>query len=331
MRAGRRVAAAAIAVGLGAAVWFGLLRDREPGGRLTASGTVEATEARLGFPAAGRVEDVLAREGDAVRAGDELAHLDRAEAAARRAQAEAQAAAAEAQLAELERGFRSEEIAQARAALGAAEQRRLDAERDLGRTQRLFEAGAVSQEAHDKARLARDVAASQSEQAREQLGLLETGPRPERIAAQRALLAQARAAVAASDAALANLTLRAPFDGVVTVRHREPGEMAPAGSAVLTVMNPADRWIRIYVAEARAGAVRLGQPARIAIDSFPGRTYAGEVAFIASEAEFTPKTVQTAEERVKLVFAVKVRVTDDPGLDLKPGLPADVTLETGRP
>ncbi len=127
------------------------------------------------------------------------------------------------------------------------------------------------------------------------------------------------------------MTIRSAFDGIVTVRHREPGEIVPAGAAVLTVMNPDDRWVRIYVPETRIGGIRLGLAAVLTCDTFRGKTYPGEVSFIASRAEFTPKTVQTAEERVKLVYAVKVRITGDPSLDLKPGMPVDVTIDMRRP
>jgi HlyD family secretion protein len=122
------------------------------------------------------------------------------------------------------------------------------------------------------------------------------------------------------------MVITSAFDAVVTVRHREPGEIVPAGSPVLTVMNRDDRWVRVYVRENRIGSVKLGQQATLVCDTFPGKTYGGEVVFIASEAEFTPKTVQTPEERVKLVYAVKVRVTGDPQHDLNPGMPADVRL-----
>jgi len=287
---------------------------------------VEATDAQLGFQTAGRVSDIGVREGDPVKADDELAHLDRTETDARRRQAMAEAAAARAMLRELERGFRSEEVEQGRAALAAATERVNDARRDLDRVGRLHEGGAASDESLDKARTAFDVASSQQRQAQEQVRMLETGPRSETIEARRAQLAQAEAAVATIDATLANMTVRAPFAGIVTVRHREPGEIVSAGSPILTVMNPDDRWVKIYVPETRIGAVRIGQTATIATDTFPNKPYHGTVVFVASEAEFTPKTVQTAEERVKLVYAVKVRVVDDPAHDLKPGMPADVRL-----
>jgi len=315
------------AVTAGAGLWFVAHRQDTANNSLVASGTVEATEAQLGFQTAGRIEDIIVHEGDLVKARVELSHLDRVETQARRQQAVAQVAGARALLQELERGFRIEEVAQGRAALAAATERLNDAQRDLERSRRLIEGGAVSQEAYDKAVVAFDVAKSQYEQAQEQMKILETGPRKEKIEAQRAQLEQAEAAVRTYDAIIANMTIRSPFDGVVTVRHREAGEIVQAGSPVLTIMNRDDRWVRIYIPEARMGAVRIGKSATITTDTYPNKPYRGEVVFIASEAEFTPKTVQTTEERVRLVYAVKVRITGDPTYDLKPGMPADVALD----
>jgi HlyD family secretion protein len=294
---------------------------------LEASGTVEATEAELGFPATGRLDSLLAREGDPVARGQRLAMLDHSETQARLQEAKARGDAMRAALTELERGSRPEEVAQSRAALDAAVEKHSDAERDLQRVEKLFEGGAVSQEALDKAVLQERVAKSQRDHAQEQHRLMEKGPRREKIAQQRALLAQAEAQVQALEAQLANLTILSPLDGVVTVRHREPGEIVPAGSPVLTIMDPGDRWVRIYVNEDRIGQVKLAAPATLTTDSFPDKEYRGEVRFIASQAEFTPKNVQTAEERVKLVYEVKVRIAGDEALDLKPGMPADVRLD----
>ncbi len=331
MRPNRKVIIPVAASVVAAAVILGLVfRRAGDGSTLTASGTVEATEARLGFQATGRIECVAAREGDNVRAGEVLASLDQAETDARRDQANAQVRAARAQLLELTRGNRPEEVQQAEAGMDAARQRYEDAQRDLDRSTRLKEGGAVSQEALDKAKVAHDVAKSAFEQAQDQYRLLASGPRRERIEAARAQVAQTEAAVRALDALLTNMTVRSAFDGVVTVRHREPGEIVPAGSPVLTVMNRDDRWVRIYVPETRIGAVRLGLPVTITTDTRRGKAYHGEVSYISSEAEFTPKTVQTSEERVKLVYAVKVRITDDPAYELKPGMPADVRLGVAR-
>ena len=316
-----------VVVVLGAGTYAVLSRDGAHQGSFVASGTVEATEALLGFQAAGRIETVTAREGDAVGAGDELGRLDRAEMEARHEQAQAEIEAARAALTELERGSRSEEIAQAEAARNAAVQRRQDAERDLERTRRLREGGAVSEEALDKAVLALDMTRSEAEQAEQQWQLVRSGPRQEKIAVQRAQLAQAEAALRVIDAMLEHMVVRAPFAGVVSVRHHEPGEIVAAGTAILTVMNRDDRWVRIYVPERRLAAVRLGAPAFIRCDTYTDKDYRGEVSFIASEAEFTPKSVQTTEERVKLVYAAKVRILEDTRFDLKPGMPVDVRLD----
>ncbi|MBD3367350.1 MAG: HlyD family efflux transporter periplasmic adaptor subunit [Candidatus Eisenbacteria bacterium] len=318
------VVAAAAAVGL--VLWLTVFRDDANRDELAASGTVEATEARLGFQATGRVDSITVREGDRVGVGDKLASLDRTQALAHLDQARAQVEAARSALDELERGPRPEEVAQARAARDVTEQQLTDARRNLERTTNLFEGGAVSEEQYEKAQVAFDISQSRHEQAEAQLKLVEDGPRSERIEAQRAQLRQAEAGLRVAQATIANMRVVAPIDGIVTVRHREPGETVPAGSPVLTVMNPDDRWVRIFVREDRIGAVKIGATAHIRTDTYPEREYKGEVTFIASEAEFTPKNVQTEEERVKLVYAVKVSVSGDPELDLKPGMPADVWL-----
>jgi HlyD family secretion protein len=328
----RAVLGAAVVL-LGAAGGWWWAGERRTAGEswLDATGTVEATEADLGFQLAGRVERVAVREGDRVEAGEELAWLERAELAARRSAAEAQVAAARAQLRELQAGFRREEVAQARSALRAAERRVADGEADARRARELAGVGALSRELLERAELQAEVRASEREQAADQLRLLEAGMRPERIDAQRALVRQAEAQVEQAEAALALAVVRAPFAGIVTIRHREPGESVLPGAPVVTVLDPADRWIRVYVRADRVGRLQLGQRAEIRADAYPDRRYGGVVAFIASRAEFTPRTVQTREERVKLVHAVKVRVTEDPGHDLKAGLPADVRLEAGAP
>ena len=319
-----------VAVVVVAVALYFIFRSRGDAGALDASGTVEATDAQLGFQAAGRIDTILVDEGYRVKAGQELARLDEAELKARRAQAAAQFAAAQALLTELERGNRSEDIQQGRDALATANQRLADAQRDLDRARRLFDGGAVSRETLDKAQVAFEVAQAQHDQAAQALQLLQIGPRPERIEAQRATVEQARATVAQIDAMLANALIRAPFDGVVTVKDREIGETVQPGAPVLTVTNLNDRWVRIYIPETRIGAVHLGEPATITADTYQGKVYRGEVSFIASEAEFTPKNVQTTDERVKLVYAVKVRITRDSTYDLKPGIPADVQLGAGQ-
>lgn len=306
------------------AVW--LLRRGAGEAGIEASGTVEATEAELGFGIPGRIAEVRVEEGDSVTAGQELAILDLEDVRARHAQARAAQAAAEAQLEELERGSRPQEIAQAEAAFSAGLQALEAARLDHERTRALHEAGGASGEALDRAATRLAAAEAERTRAAEQLDLAREGPRAERISAQRALVEQARAGVAQAASLLRDASIQAPFPGLVTLRHREPGETVAAGAPVVSVIDLDDRWVRIYVPEDDVGRVRIDQPAAITADSWPDRTFEGRVVFIASEAEFTPSNVQTKEERVRLVYEVKVRITGDPRYQLKVGTPADVRL-----
>jgi membrane fusion protein YbhG len=297
---------------------------------LTASGTIEATESQLGFATGGQIVALPVQEGQLVKAGTLLGALDSAETLARVAQWSAQAGAARAQLIELQRGSRTEEIAQARAQVVAADQTAADAARDLARIKGLADRDLVSRQSLDQAQVTSDVAAARLDQARAQLSLVEAGPRPEKIAAQRAQVISAEAQLRAAEAAAGHLRLYAPGDGIITIRYHEPGETVGPGVPVVALLDPSDRWVRIYVPENRIGQVSLGERATIRSDSWPDSTFAGEVEFISPQAEFTPRNVQTTEERVRLVYAVKVRITGDSGLRLKPGTPADVALEGGK-
>lgn len=294
---------------------------------LEATGTVEGVEALIGFDQAGQLTTVHVREGDHIVAGQVVATLDTAKLHARRLQAQAQVSAANALLREMKIGARPQELVQAATSSDAARARLVDARRDLARARTLYAGGVVSREAYDKAQTAAEVQENQYRHAAQQVDLVEEGPRRERIDAQQAQLEYAQAALAEIVASIDNAVLRAPFAGVVTVQHREPGEIVSAGAPVVTLLNRGNRWVKVYVPENRIAAVRLGAPVSIRSDTYERKRYAGQISHIASEAEFTPKTVQTQEERVKLVYAVKVRISDDPEYDLKPGMPADAVIE----
>lgn len=163
------------------------------------------------------------------------------------------------------------------------------------------------------------------EKARAALEEAEAGPTPEELAVARAQLRQARAMLALVDARVAQLTLTSPITGVVTSRNVHVGETASPGVPLLTVAKLDEVRLVLYVPEDRIGRVRVGQRVEVRVDSFPGRVFVGRVATIAGEAEFTPRNVQTEEERVNLVFAVKV-VIPNPDHALKPGMPADAEI-----
>jgi HlyD family secretion protein len=312
----------------GALLFAGACAD-DVDGALDASGTVEATEADLGFQIPGRVVEVTPAEGDRVAAGDTLARLDAEELEAAVDAADAAVDAARARLAELRAGSRPQELEAARAAVDAALEAEAQARRDEARTRRLHAGGAVSDQALEQAATRLETARSATVRAEQALALAREGARVETLAAQSAVVAQAEAAARQVRASLARTALVAPRAGLVTVRHREPGEILSPGQPVVTVMDPGDRWVRIYVREDRVGRVSLGQGATITVDAFPDRTFTGAVSFIGSEAEFTPRNVQTPDERTQLVYPVKVRITGDEALALKPGLPADVLLDGG--
>ncbi|HSF03389.1 MAG TPA: efflux RND transporter periplasmic adaptor subunit, partial [Solirubrobacterales bacterium] len=156
-------------------------------------------------------------------------------------------------------------------------------------------------------------------------GELDVTLKRQEVATLQANIARDRAALAGAQAQLGYTVLRTPQAGVVLRKHVEPGEMIAAGTPVVTIADLGDIWLKIYVPEPELGRIKLGQTADITTDSYPGKSYPGTVTFISSEAEFTPKNIQTQEERVKLVFAVKISVAN-PNQELKPGMPADATV-----
>jgi HlyD family secretion protein len=161
--------------------------------------------------------------------------------------------------------------------------------------------------------------------ARERLALLLAGSRPEQVQAARGQVAQARSALAVARSRLREATVVSPITGVVLRKNLEAGEVANPGVSILTLMDPRDVWVRAYVPEDEVGRLKVGDAARIRVDAFPGRTFPGRLVEIGSEAEFTPKNVQTRKERVNLVFRVKIAVDNPDGI-LKPGMPADVDV-----
>jgi HlyD family secretion protein len=266
-------------------------------------------------------------------------------------EAEARVAQAQARLDDLLAGSRAQEIEQARATLRNAAVTREWTQRELERARELYARDLVAAQDLDRARQAYESAAAQEQAARERVELLEAGPRRYEVEAARAELtaaherlallkagartqeiegararaAEARAALALARARHAETRLASPVAGVVLRKNVEAGETVGPGGPILTLMDPADLWVRVYVPETEIGRVTLGQEALVRVDAYPGRTFAGTVTEIADEAEFTPRNVQTRKERVNLVFRVKVAVRSPDGV-LKPGMPADAEI-----
>lgn len=312
------------------AVTAGLLvyrmRNRAEAGVLLLSGNVEATESNVGFKIPGRVTELRVDEGYKVKAGDILARLDSAELASIVSQSRAALNEADTRLAELRAGSRSQEIEQAKANLTAHEAGLAKARKDFERAEVLYKNGAISRADFDAAKSAYDALSAQKKHAAELLSLVKEGPRREQIQAAEQRVKQARAALAASKERFKDTVMYAPLAGVVLRKNVELGETVGAGTPVFTVGDLENPWIKVYVKEDKLGLVKLGQKASISVDSYKGKTYEGTITYISSEAEFTPKNVQTREERVKLVFGVKVKVKNVND-ELKPSMPADVRIE----
>ena len=289
------------------------------------TGTIEALQVDVSARITARIVERTVKEGEPVERGQRLVRLADEEPAADVRRAEAALGAAQAQLADLEAGARREEIEQARAALRSATVAREWAERELGRVRQLFAKELLAFQEVDRASNAFDAAQANEASAREKVALLEAGPRPDAVAAARSQVAAARAALALARARLVETRLDSPLTGIVLRKSLEVGETATPGVPILTLMDPDDLWLRAYVSETDLGRVRLGQGATLTVDAYPSRTFSGVVSEIASEAEFTPKNVQTKKERVNLVYRMKIAVRNTGGV-LKPGMPADARI-----
>lgn len=289
------------------------------------SGNIEVVDAQLGFKIPGRVVQRAVFEGDRVTAGQVIAQLDDIEQTQQLALRTAELAAAQAVLAELEAGSRPQEIASSEAAVRSAEAERDRAQVDFQRQEELLGQSAISKRDFDTAQAQLKVTQARAAEAGERLKLVREGPRAEVLMQARARVEQARAAVALAQTQVHNTRLVSPLTGVVLSHNIEPGEYVSPGTPVVTVANTTDVWVRAYIEQSELGLIRRGQKVPVRTDSFPDKTFEGTVSFISSEAEFTPKTVQTAKERVKLVFRIKVDITN-PSDELKPGMAADVII-----
>ncbi len=292
---------------------------------VSVTGTIEALQVDVSAKIAGRIVARPVKEGDRVSEGQLLVRLDDSELAADARRQEAAVRTAQATLRDLRAGARREEIEDARAALQSAEATRWMTDRDYRRAQELSQKALIATQEVDRSRQAYDVAVAQEKSARQRLNLLLAGSRPDQIEAARHQLAQAEQALAVSRSRLKEMTILSSLDGVVLHKNLEVGEMANPGVSILTVMNPREIWVRAYVPEEEVGRIKIGDAARIKVDAYPGRTFSGRIIEIGSEAEFTPKNVQTKKERVNMVFRIKIAVDNPEGI-LKPGMPADADI-----
>jgi HlyD family secretion protein len=271
-------------------------------------------------------------------------------------QRRADLASNEARLAELNNGARPQEKQQAQAAVESAQSEYDRSKRDWDRGQTLYKNDDISTAQYDQYRNRFEAADAALKNAREAQALVLAGPRREQIqaaggqverargalkmaeangleikrreqeiSARRAEIERSRASIALIDSQLADTVAASPVDGVVLVKSADVGEVLAPGTTVVTVGDIGHPWLRGYVNETDLGKVKLGAKARVTTDSYPGKVYNGRVTFIASEAEFTPKQIQTQQERVKLVYRIKIEL-ENPNHELKSNMPADAEI-----
>ena len=372
----------------GVAAYFFRAEKQDPNS-LRISGNLEMTQVDIAFKMAGKISELLVREGDFVKAGVVIARLDRDTLALQRQREEAgvaaaqsgiaqlgtaiiyqrellereiavrktEIAAAEAQLNNLLAGSRKQEKSQANAVLEDARARYQQAKNDQERAERLFKNEDISRAQYDVANTNLLSATATLRSAEQRVSLVEEGPRKQDIDLARAQLDRAKAAlnltmanaeelkrkqqemgarqaemkranasVAVYDSQLNDTIATSPIDGVVLVKSLEAGEVAAAGATVVTIADIEHPWLRGYVPETQIGRVKIGQKVKLRTDSFKDRNYEGQITYISSQAEFTPKQIQTQEERVKQVYRVKITV-DNKGQELKLNMPVDAVID----
>ena len=313
-------------------------RTEPPANEVRATGHVEATEVRVAAKVGGRLTELRAEEGDRLEAGAVVAQLDPREPKLAVERAQADRRQAEAQLRLLRAGSRREDIAQAEAQaqaardeVSAARAEQANAEADLERFESLLRANAGSRKQRDDAATRATIAKERVESAghhvraaEQVVARLRAGARAAEVDAADARLQAATVQVASAEEVLRDTTLRAPLAGIVTEKLVEAGEIVAAGAPLLVITDLVNAWADVFVPEPVVPRLRLNQPATVFTDA-GGAGLQGRVTYISPKAEFTPRNVQTAEERSKLVYRVRISVSNPDGV-LKQGMPVEALL-----
>ena len=289
------IALLAAAGGLG---YWKSLHDQLPEGLSMGNGRLEATEVQIASKIPGRLAEVLVDEGDNVTRGQLLARIDTRTMEAQRSQAEAEVLRAR------------ENYAAAQANVQLRQSEVLLASQEIKRSQELFKRGFASQQILDQ------------QQARLDTGNAAVQAANAQVAAVSAAIGAAQAQVAQLNSEIDDSSLRAPIDGVIQLRLAEPGEVLGAGGRVLLLIDPNDQYMNLYLPASTTGKLTVGDQARIVLDALPDRALPAKISFVAAKAQFTPKQVETRDERQKLVFRVKLRLTEPSAVpQAKPGMP----------
>ena len=286
------------------------------------SGNIEATEADVGFRVLGRIVNRYVEEGGWVEKGKVLARLDDEDLRNRLELARATLVSGQARLDKLLAGSRPEEIREAEAAVNQAKFDSDNRQNQYERMKLLYEKRVIPKETYDNSETALKVAKAALERATQNYLIVKEGPRKEDIDDARAQVEQAKASLKLAETQLSYTVIYAPFSGVLLVKSAEVGEVVNPGTPVLTLADIENVWLKAYISETDLGNIKWGQEVMVTTDLRPKKEYRGRISFISSQAEFTPKSIQTEKERVTLVYRIKVDISN-PNHELKPGMPAD--------
>jgi HlyD family secretion protein len=322
-----------VVAGLSGLLFYFFTRDNKGGDTfIKVSGNIETTEVDVGFKISGRIVSRFYEEGDWVDKGKVLAKLDDEDLRQRLELAKAALRSAEARLSKLLAGSRPEEIREAEAALNQAKFDLENKQIQYERIKALFEKRVIPKEAMDNAETGYNISKAALQRAMENFQLVKEGPRKEDIEDARAQVEQARASLKLAETQYSYTVLYSPISGVVLVKSGEIGEVVNPGTPILTLGDIENVWLKAYIPETELSRVKWGQEVAVTTDLQPQKTYKGRISFISSQAEFTPKQIQTEKERVTLVYRIKVDIPN-PDRELKPGMPADgkILLTSSQP
>jgi HlyD family secretion protein len=304
-------------------LYYLFTRDKkEENDFIKVSGNIETTEVDVGFKISGRIVSLLLQEGDWVENGKILAKLDDEDLRHRFELAKATLNSAQAKLNKLLAGSRPEELREAEVALHQAQFDLENKQAHYERMKVLFEGHVIPKETLDNAEAGYKIAKATVQRATENYKLVKEGPRKEDIEDAKAQVEQARASLKLAETQLSYTVLNSPLSGVVLVKSSEMGEVVNPGTSIITLADLENVWLKAYIPETDLSKVKWGQEVIVTTDLRPKKEYKGKISFISSQAEFTPKSIQTEKERVTLVYRIKVDIPN-PDRELKPGMPAD--------
>jgi HlyD family secretion protein len=295
--------------------------------RIEASGNIEATNIIVSSHVSGKVIQILKDEGDNVNKGDTVLIIDTETYQLKLDEAVAAKELAQAQFNLVKKGAREEDIKQAEENFKQTQVSFDLAEQDKQRMENLYKSKSITKKQFDDALANYEIAQAKLISAKENLQKVKNLSRPEEIKQSEANLNRAIANVNLLKKSLNDCFVTSPSSGFVTKKFIEQGETAGMMSSLFQIADLSSVELVIYVSETELGMVKLGQKANINVDTYPDKSFEGKVIYISPEAEFTPKNIQTQEERTKLVYAVKIKA-DNPDFELKDGMPADASIIT---